>query len=194
MFGDIMGKIKQPKLDKLIFASDRVSFEVDKLIPRYKKILSKRFIYVNKDFDLDLVPKNPGIYYFEASFRNFLYDEDMKFVDAFSNLWDETSENINVSALNKKRIKNYDSRIQSNEWVPFYLGKEQNLNSRLEQHIFSPTNNSTYALRLVDRGLIDTIDFRVTFVPINLYGPQYRNMQDLESGLRKLILPIVGKQ
>jgi len=187
-----MGKIIQPSLTNLILSSEKVSNEINKLVPAYKKILSRKFIPVTEDFDLDLVPRNPGIYYFEANFRPFNYGDN--FYDAFSLLWDETSVGINVSAINKKRVRDYICRIESDEWIPLYLGKRQDLRLRLEQHIFSPTNNSTYALRLVNRKLIDHIDFRVNFIPINLPDKHYFCMDRIETKLRKSMLPIVGKQ
>jgi len=143
------------------------------------------------DYETDLftIPKKvKGIYFFEIKKS----DSSLSFnvwIDKFREKWD-IDHVRNRPTLRKKSLSNLLG--YSEEWIPFYIGKSNNIQNRVGQHI-SLENTSTYALKLITMGNLTNEIFRLSY--INIDTEHYDLvMPKIEQVLRDKYHPIIGKQ
>jgi len=146
------------------------------------------------------IPHNSsGIYMFWADLSSFK-ENNTESLNAlcsqFLDNWDKPTENISYfPKSNQGRTEKTLINIEKGDMFPFYLGKSQNIEKRVDQHLYLKAESSTYALKLSNRPkLLKNIVFEITWLPLETTSETYFLVSRVESLLRDLINPIVGKQ
>ena len=151
---------------------------------------------------LDLKAKNetlsiesaPGLYYFEAKF-NF---QDFNKLEEFGNKWGvirKTKEPKGVSRYYPERAKHHKKRLKRYGFIPFYLGKREDISNRIIGHLDGIKESGTYSLKLRSRPeIIKGITFRYSYINFDLENDSYFGVELLERELREIFNPIIGKQ
>lgn len=129
-----------------------------------------------------------GIYLIEIekSDKNLSFSQ---WVGKFKKEW-ENKKFFKRPQIRQKSINN----IQLNDnWIPMYLGKSEKVGNRLDKHLFLDNKKSTYALKLYDKAFLKHEKIRIKAIEINVenYDPI---VSFIESKLREVINPIIGKQ
>ena len=144
---------------------------------------------------LDQVPKKIcGVYYFEL---RFFETWPLNTGSEFAEYWKKSLAEGNSSKVNLKNIPN---KIEKQHWYPLYVGKREDLNSRITEHLNKPSNLNTYALRLSHRGkLLEDAEIRFFFQEVCEFNAVYQReiqyvLTSLESEIRKDRNPWIGKQ
>ena len=136
----------------------------------------------------------PGIYHIDAKFP-FSTWEDLK---EWGDLWGRIGAPDGPSGISRfypKRAMHHVSKIRSGTYIPFYLGKEVNVQRRLNGHAKGKKEASTYSLKLNSRpDVILGIEFRFSFVPIPANPDAFYCIALLEHALRERLHPIIGRQ
>jgi len=136
----------------------------------------------------------PGIYYLEARFSFRSYDNLL----AFGEKWGAAKARDLPKSLPRfyvGRARMQKKLLAQGEFIPFYLGKEMNVQGRLTGHLDGELDTSTYALKLRSRaGLLSEVDLRFSFVEIPVQEPAYFCVGLLEKALRNRLHPIIGRQ
>ncbi len=159
-----------------------------------------------KSIDTNLKKKS-GLYFFELKVDGKLSSSPSLFLEDLKSRWIESSyRNITItdsegkeSSKTKKLSspKPIDKRIKTyttlESWLPFYLGKSDDLYHRISQHIEQPWDKSTSSMKLQEREQFHNFDFRVKVLQLEVQNydmivPFY------ESEYRKIFNPIIGKQ
>jgi len=135
-----------------------------------------------------------GIYLFWAKFA--AYGKDLS---DFQNKWKSANEVISYyPKFNKKRALQTITQYKSNQYLPFYLGKSENIRSRVKQHVFLDGNKTTYALKLKaiceKQTIIDQSLFFVSQLSFPFSNESYFLLNIVETELRNKLNPIIGKQ
>lgn len=135
-----------------------------------------------------------GIYCFEARFPFSTFDE----LEDFGTRWGRAKGKngpMGSSRYYIGRAIRHKERIGKNEFIPFYLGKEKNVMSRLNGHLTGAEEATTYSLKLKMRAeMLAGIDFRFGFVEIPVDSNAFFCLALLEKALRNRINPIIGRQ
>ena len=148
--------------------------------------------------------KNEQTEYFENVYSHFPFSRKQLFFfekfhsgAEFTEYWKNSLVEGNSSNINNKRIP---SIIEKEHWYPLYVGKREDLNSRITEHLYKPCNVNTYALRLNERSkLLKHTEIRVYFQEVCLFNKEYQSeiqyiLTSLESEIRKNKDPLTGKQ
>lgn len=99
------------------------------------------------------------------------------------------------SPLLPSQGKKHAFAIAAGQFIPFYLGKEKNVRSRLEGHLNAAQASSTYSLKLLERAhLLTGIQFKVSALALSVDDEAYFCVSLFEAALRKLLHPIIGRQ
>lgn len=145
---------------------------------------------------VDDVPRSKGIYYFEIEFPESKKSWNER-IQGFGDNWNSwKSEVIGKSPQYfAKKGKKAAGNAGIDNWIPFYLGKRDNIKSRIKEHIIGPTNDDTTALRLKSKkSKLRGYGFRLSYVEFNLTKEEYCFIDTLEKSLRLFINPIIGRQ
>lgn len=160
------------------YANDKIKFTVGE-----KFELEKYHISLLK------VPKKvKGVYFLEILNENRSLDFK-EWMEDFRKKWDNASIK-NRPALVDKRIEKH-SGIK--DWIPFYMGKAENIQFRVDQHITLRAESSTYALKLGAMENLKKETFRLSYVAIDTKHYDVI-MHKIEQLLRDKYHPIIGKQ
>lgn len=164
-----------------------------------ESINAQQSIIFNQNSDRDIllgkIPKKIcGVYYFELKFyKTWPFNSGAEFAE----FWKNSLMEGNSSKINHKRIP---SIIEKEHWYPLYVGKREDLNSRITEHLYKPSNLNTYALRLNERSkLLEHAEIRFYFQEVCLFNKEYQSeiqyiLTSLESEIRKSKEPWIGKQ
>lgn len=140
------------------------------------------------------VCKGPGIYYLEAKFPFTTYEELVE----FGVRWGTAGAKDIPKWLPRYypgRAKKQVKLIEKGGFIPFYLGKEFNVQSRLIGHMDGELEATTYALKLKKRAeLLTGMELKFSYVEINVKKSGYFCVELLEKALRSRLNPIVGRQ
>lgn len=168
------------------------------------------------------VPSGSGLYLFEVNLQTFykdeigLYDDwghNRKsinqnkrdhFFECINRLWNEAIERDGSSypKIIKKRffhhfcLRPLRNNFESEEWIPFYLGINKNIQGRVYQHV--KCDSSTFSMKLshLSETVFSEYPIRVsTFVIPNIESKRrYMLVKEIESIVRERLHPLVGKQ
>lgn len=160
------------------------------------KHLKKSAIPLNIEADNDslLLNSRPGIYYFEAKF-NFLSIAEL---NDFGRSWgtirgDNGPEGI--SRYYPNRAKHHVKRLAHNRFIPFYLGKREDISKRIINHLDGEEKSRTYSLKLRSRPeLLRAIQLKYSYCVFDISPECYFGVEILERSVRELLNPIIGKQ
>lgn len=156
--------------------------ELNKKVPIY---------FRSKDWCFKLFD-SPGIYLFWVKFAN-------KDLSDFQNSWESAKKTISYyPQFNKKRAEKAEKQYNLEDYLPFYLGKSENIKSRVIQHIDLKGNKTTYALKLKaickDQENIGQNQFFVSQLRFPFSDESYFLLDIVEKELRNRLNPIIGKQ
>lgn len=140
------------------------------------------------------VCEKPGIYFIEAKFQ-FTTEEELK---RFGETWgyaNGTNLVSNCPRFYKSRVKSNLSALRNSEYIPFYLGKQQNVKARLDLHLNGHLESTTYGLKLKSRHeSLKKCSLRASWVTFNSTASNYFCVELIESALREKLNPLIGKQ
>lgn len=189
----------------------------DLRIRRYSKVVdifdfNKRDnpnIQTSSDF-FSIFREEVGVYLFEANFEDYYerWFEKISFrnLEELKKIWFEEIERLwsgidKSPAFYKRRAGYHFVNEQTNKfqggWVPLYVGKSKNIQSRVYEHIegLSP---KTYGMKLRHREKLKKsgIKFRVSYSPLDELDDEilYELVKVVENKIRAKYNPIIGKQ
>jgi hypothetical protein len=114
-------------------------------------------------------------------------------IENFANNWStEKLSTFYASKIVDIRMKKQLS-CPPDQWLPVYIGKSEDLDKRIKEHINKPPASKTYAMKLNHRTSMHGLEFRVTKIVLNIDNYDFI-VPYLERVLRDKYLPIVGKQ
>ena len=134
--------------------------------------------------------KYPGIYLIEIkNCRKFL--DFNSWIFDFQEKWQHSDyKGYHTPSIKKKRIKATKS---FNDWIPLYIGKSKDINSRVYTHINQPREKTMFAMKLGLRTNLLGDIFRLSTIHIDVKNYDWI-VPVIESELRKKINPLTGKQ
>lgn len=136
------------------------------------------------------IRKTPGIYLF------FIKPKCALPYERFISLWNGKTQKGNSSKIIKSKIK----ILEKDKSYPLYIGKSEELLSRVNEHCFQPIEKTTYSLKLCHRHeIIEVADFSFGYYELNMQE-SFKNhlyqfvLVNLERELRLIHKPLIGKQ
>ncbi|WP_305809787.1 hypothetical protein [Photobacterium kishitanii] len=146
-------------------------------------------INLNEKIDQLNLSDQAGIYFIEALFP-FKTKEDL---DKFGCKWgksgtkDKSTLPKNTTRFYSKKADNHIQSICDGQYIPFYLGKSMNIKSRINTHLFSNADDTTFSLKLLSRPeVIEGIKFRVGYVVLDINNDAYFGVELIEKELKKI--------
>lgn len=137
-----------------------------------------------------------GIYFFEIKFPSSekAWAEQIKLFGENWKIWKESKTGV-VPEFQLGRSEIISNTTTNDDWLPFYIGKRENVRSRIREHTLGIKNKKTGALRLNERkSELAKYSFRLSYITFELSKEEYKLMIYLENGLRNYLMPIIGKQ
>jgi hypothetical protein len=173
-------------LEKLNTKIEKYAKAID--FEKYKEIVNFKLSELNDDIIANLDCNEKGIYFFEIKKSDSIKTiEEWK--KNFAEKWEEESTCKSPKIISKRvrKIKELE------EWIPFYLGKSENIQKRIKEHLSLRADSTTYALKLSSRNNLSNETFRIKIFKIDT---KYYDlvMGKIEYILREKLNPIVGKQ
>lgn len=138
--------------------------------------------------------KQKGVYLFELNLDNpyLIGTKRATKIKNFAEAWSKKkNDSFFSSSVIKKRLKL--RRDFNEQWLPLYIGKSQDLYSRIKEHIDLSTNKNTYAMKLRHRTNLYGLEFRVSTIEINIVNYNFI-VPHIEHSLREEYNPLIGKQ
>lgn len=131
-----------------------------------------------------------GLYFFEIKNNyKFLNIEDWK--SDFIHRWED--ERYLWKFVPNSRKSRLQRLVDSQDWIPLYIGKSKKVSSRINEHIKKELHKNTFAMKLQARENFHNEIFRISVLEVNV--EHYDWIVPLfEKGLRDIYNPIVGKQ
>ncbi len=133
-----------------------------------------------------------GIYFFEIK-NNTDFKTFGEWIDNFRPRWEKEIKK-HTPKIYSKWIEKHLKSEELKEWIPFYIGKSENIKSRLNEHIIN-SSETTSSLKLNLRKNLSNETFRLKIVKIDIDNKNYDLvLPTIELYLRNKISPIIGKQ
>jgi hypothetical protein len=136
----------------------------------------------------------PGVYFFDIKFP---FRTECAFLD-FVKTWGSkgtANPQKSTSRTYLMRARTHVEKVKAGEFVPFYLGKNKNVRSRVTQHLTGAAQSSTYGLKLLSRAeLLKGCKLRASAAILKIAPDAYFSVELLEAALRERLHPMVGKQ
>ncbi|MBV1876038.1 MAG: hypothetical protein KUG79_00215 [Pseudomonadales bacterium] len=167
---------------------------VDKVLEYFKENIQE--IALDDTDWIKGISSGKGIYYFEVKFPSSekAWAEQIELFGENWKNWKENKTGI-VPDFQLERSRIISNTTTNDDWLPFYIGKRDNVCSRIKEHILGVKNEKTGALRLNDRKKeLAEFSFRLSYITFELSKEEYRLMAYLENGLRNNLTPIIGRQ
>ncbi|MGL5715671.1 MAG: hypothetical protein ACRCX2_21800 [Paraclostridium sp.] len=197
-----MNEIEKELIDQL----GKVNKMIEEQVKRCKTFLEDKSTnwieFKIDDIDIDKFTdyKNKGgIYYLQIRFNNNFEtinkkSEIFKFL-AYEWKWDDREYTPNI--IQRRQEKYKIEQLKSNDWIPFYIGKSEKFENRMEEHFNKESKCKTYGLKLncVENNFFKGCSYRIKFMDLpHLTNKQYYwIVENIESKLRQEIHPICGK-
>jgi len=140
------------------------------------------------------VGTGPGIYFLAAKF-NF---NTLKELNKFGKSWGKIRGKnlpVGVPRYYPKRAKKHAPLIELGDFIPFYLGKGENIRERFINHLNGSEESDTFSLKLLSRlDILKNVSFKFSYIEFNIDAASYYGVEILEAELRVMLNPIIGKQ
>jgi len=170
---------------------------VKEIISQFQDLKNVSEINFNdsEDYKINDIPATFGIYCFYIKFSKPMGKSD------FKKLWgkDIMDKQPKVSLMRLREFEK-DKWDDYNEWKVLYIGKSENLNERVHQHLNLKVT-STSALKLKRRASLNKIaSYKVVYYSLEDLDKKLDKsliqfvITNLESKIRNKIEPIIGKQ
>lgn len=170
--------------------NDRLIKESNGYIRSFQEIKTFNLGEIN-NIIVDNHRKKCGIYFFEIKFNGLVLDEE----EIYDRLKIEWEKDLRVHI--PKIIKNMVSKNDfSNEdtWIPFYLGKSNDMGVRFEEHLIGKSSTSGLRLSEIKSGLFLNASYRLNAIELDGYkGDNYWVVTKIEKILREKMSPICGR-
>lgn len=176
--------------------------QIDKEITEQLELLKEKVKLIDLDeiceFKLDeaesKIPWNElkfkGIYLIEIKNTNEFDSFDLWIKD-FKNEWEGDKYKYKFTPNTKKiRIK---AHKELKDWIPIYIGKSRNIESRVYGHLYKELHKTTFALKLLARENLINHTFRLKVLKVDVHNYD-AIVPKIEWQLRNRINPIIGKQ
>lgn len=132
-----------------------------------------------------------GLYFFEVWSPPYGSEILADWLSCFTAQWNQDKEERSfVPSCQKARMKQH---TMLKEWMPLYLGKSQKIGHRVWEHINLPAKQSTFAMKLKARNLLEGNKYRLSVLPLSVKNYAVLAPK-IEAALRRKYLPIVGRQ
>ena len=146
------------------------------------------------DHDFSNIGSGLGVYFFDIQFPFRTEDAFFDFIEMWGAKGSANAQK-GTSRTYPKRAKNHIEKVKAGEFVPFYVGKNKNVRSRVTQHLTGAANSGTYGLKLLSRAeLLKGCKPRASGAIFDISPEAYFSIEFLEVALRERLHPIVGKQ
>ena len=154
---------------------------------------------LSKDNDLSVISDKSGLYCFWIKLTEWhqnSFDEWEDLVKQFADEWERPVGEIQYSPKSNKgnrikRLKDYED----DEWIPLYIGKSENVQKRVRQHIELAPEKKTYALKLKARSKqLEGAEIEVTSLELDTCKENYFVVGLIEQLVRARMCSIIGKQ
>lgn len=140
------------------------------------------------------IPTGKGLYLFETKFPFSTMAE----LNAFGEAWGVAKGAKivnNCPRFYSRRAWNNLGKITVGEFLPLYLGKQEDINARVNLHLTDVLTSTTYGLKLKARAsLFDGCKFRVGGVILDIPSNGYFCVELIEAAVREKLHPLLGKQ
>lgn len=162
-----------------------------------KEVIAKQILVDIQKFQFNItqndkdIPNNFGLYVFfikpKEKYTSIEMLEKDWIVDDFSN----------YPKIIKKRFVTIN---QNEDWIPFYLGKSENVGKRIWEHLNHHKKHATYGLKLKERTefkLKNEIEVGYWILPADEKTPKEIKqfiITNFECMIRKILKPWIGKQ
>jgi len=137
-----------------------------------------------------------GLYVFFAKFPFNNYEQLLEFGCKWGVMQDKAAP-ANCPRFHKgnSKFKTSKKSLKTNEYIPLYLGKSENIKKRVLEHIDTGLDKTVYALKLKARSdILTDIQFKLGYLEFEIKDNSYFCVELLEKEVRKVFRPIVGKQ
>lgn len=181
-------------------AAIRATYEASKQITTTKHVaylkarLEGSMQFLPRDGIIETRPEyaKPGVYFFEVKFPYQTKDE----LEAFGVRWGKSRAKDLPKSLpryHSTRAKIHYNNLGTGAFIPFYLGKGQDVNERILGHIHGVEDDSTYSLKLLSRQhLLEHCEIRYGAVVFDIDSEAYFGVALIETALRQELHPIIG--
>lgn len=184
--------------DEVISLINTLNTELDKKTKGYinelkkNNNLLKEFKLSNVENLSDLIDESKeicGIYYFQIKFNDDIPQDDTK-ADFLISEW-KKNKRENIPPIIKMNI---DNTIKRGQWIPFYLGKCQEVYKRLEEHLVGKSTTSSLRLKQIENGIFRNAAYKISKLNLDEFkGSSYWVVSKIEKNIRKELKPICGK-
>lgn len=140
------------------------------------------------------IESKSGLYYFHANFENSEYVSFESFGCSWGKSRGAHKGPKDCPRFYSARAKKHPE-ITDKKDIPFYLGKSEDLNVRLDLHVNDIITSTTYGLKLKARSeLLKSVTLTLGVVYLDLAKDSLFMLEKFESLIRSNINPIIGKQ
>ena len=154
----------------------------------------QKTLNLDENYERPVLPKMPGIYYFEAKFKFSTAMELEEFGDRWGRIRAETHDG-SIPRYYPNRAVHHLKALAAGEPIPLYLGKRESIADRITNHVESLLDSRTYALKLRARPqLLSDVEVTYSYQAFDVPLTSYFGVGLIESELRKMLNPILGKQ
>ena len=155
---------------------------------------TQKTLDLGEDNELPVLPQKPGIYYFEAKFKFYTAAELGEFGERWGKIRAKAHDGT-IPRYYPSRVKHHLAALAAGKPIPFYLGKRESIADRIKNHVESLLDSETYALKLRARPhLIRDVEITYSYQSFEAPPTSYFGVGLIESELRKILNPILGKQ
>lgn len=155
---------------------------------------TQKMLDLGEGDELPVLPQKPGIYFFEAKFKFSTAAELGEFGERWGTIRAKAHDG-NIPRYYPSRVKHHLAALAAGKPIPFYLGKRESIADRIKNHVESPLESGTYALKLLARPhLIRDLEITYSYLSFEAPTTSYFGVGLIESELRKILNPILGKQ
>ncbi|WP_158703140.1 hypothetical protein [Pseudomonas chlororaphis] len=171
-------------------------------LTNYKEIMelaqylreSQKTLDFNGGYELPILPELPGVYYFEARFKFSTVTDLHEFGDRWGRIRAKTHDGT-TPRYYPSRANHHLKALAAGEPIPLYLGKRESIADRITNHVESLLNSKTYALKLrARRQILNNVEVTYSYQIFDIPQMSYFGIGLIESELRKILNPILGKQ
>ncbi len=140
------------------------------------------------------IATEPGVYFFDIQFPFRTESAFVEFIKAWGSKGTANPQK-STSRTYPKRAHTHVEKVKAGEFLPFYVGKNKNVRSRVTQHLTGAAESGTYGLKLLSRAeLLNGCKLRVSAATFTISREAYFSIEFLEAALRERLHPMVGKQ
>ncbi len=196
--------MKKSNIDNVIESIKKLNSELEPIIKNIKSEITKESLWTSfsidkiNDMNFKKCKNKAGLYFFQVRFEGGIdeYLESNNIFETIDRAWNE-DERGSIPPIVKERFDVLKSKLLKGEWFYFYLGKSNNLEKRIMEHLGTKGSKSTSKLNLynIKNSLFKNCEFKIKIKELNEFKEEeyYWVISKVEKDLRKKLNPICGK-